>query len=70
MAGSVRAEGIDVSHWQDGLDWTKVTAGVQFADVRVRTCWMTYAPDHGGEETPYVKCLPDAEGAFECWEIR
>jgi len=35
MAGAVRAEGIDVSHWQDGLDWTKAVAQVQYAWLKV-----------------------------------
>jgi hypothetical protein len=40
-----------------------------YIDARVRTVFMAEDDEHD-ESGWYVKCLPEAEGAIECWEIR
>ena len=40
-----------------------------YIDVRVRSRWMRCEPNPEIEDMPYEVSSPDAEGAFECWEI-
>jgi len=53
----------------DAKRWAVANCGVLWIDVRCRTSWMVYDSEEAGEETPYIKCLPEVEGAFACWEI-
>jgi lysozyme len=56
MAGAVRAEGIDVSHWQEGLDWAKIAAGVQFA-------WLKVSYGASGRDDQYTRHQKAARAA-------
>ena len=49
--------------------WAVAHMEAVYLDVRVRTVWMVEDDEHF-ERGWYIKCLPDAEGAIECWDIR
>jgi len=56
MAGAVKAEGIDVSHWQVGLDWAKAATKVEYA-------WLKVTYGANGRDKTYIRHRKAARAA-------
>jgi lysozyme len=56
MGNAVKAEGIDVSHWQDGLDWAKAGTKIEYA-------WLKVSYGASGRDKTYMRHRKAARAA-------